>query len=306
MEPKHHSLINIDVPSEWREIDFKELSGTILILGAPDTGKSTFARFLYSGLVAAGLRTALLDGDPGQSQLGPPATMTLLCPSGNPATTSHPAAPPEHLLRTGQFRRSFVGSTTPVGHMLQLVVGGARLVNQARKAYAQVVVYDTCGLIDPNAGGLVLKMAKIDLLKPTLTFTFQLEDELEPILSPLRKSRRTFLWELTPSTAVQKRTPNTRKAHRIAQFADYFRDARPLTLRYDQLGVFPSIRFPLHHLVALEDSSGYTIALGIILDHNSQKKEITLHTPLQSSLKIVSITIGDLEIDPQTYVDWLK
>jgi len=53
------------------------LRGTIMVIGASDTGKSTLARYLFQELCRAGLRVAYLDGDVGQSTLGLPTTMTV-------------------------------------------------------------------------------------------------------------------------------------------------------------------------------------------------------------------------------------
>ncbi|MFH1627997.1 MAG: Clp1/GlmU family protein [Pseudomonadota bacterium] len=67
----------MDISTEWEQINVSQLSGTLLVVGAPDVGKSTFARYLYGRLRASLPCVAYLDGDPGQSSLGPPTTMTL-------------------------------------------------------------------------------------------------------------------------------------------------------------------------------------------------------------------------------------
>jgi len=68
--------MDIDIPREWTQIDFNKLSGTLMVIGGTDVGKSTFARYLYSHLAGRGSKVAFIDGDPGQSNLGPPGTMT--------------------------------------------------------------------------------------------------------------------------------------------------------------------------------------------------------------------------------------
>ena len=78
--------MQIDVPPAWQEGLSGDLHGALLVIGAPDTGKSTFARFLYGRLNARGQRVAYLDGDPGQASLGPPATMTAALPLEGDAT----------------------------------------------------------------------------------------------------------------------------------------------------------------------------------------------------------------------------
>ncbi|MCX6029221.1 MAG: Clp1/GlmU family protein, partial [Chloroflexi bacterium] len=151
----------IDIASSWHHLPAADLAGVILIVGAPDTGKSTLARYLYDRLTAAGRRVALLDGDPGQSTLGPPATMTLamgeiapLSPqpwgeldspqpwgeldSSQPWWERDSSQPwgeldsPRRRGAGGAAHRWFVGATSPRGHMLPVLVGAGRLVEAAR------------------------------------------------------------------------------------------------------------------------------------------------------------------------------
>jgi polynucleotide 5'-kinase involved in rRNA processing len=55
------------VRSAWRRV---------VVLGASDRGKSTFCRFLAQQLALADVGMSLLDADPGQKMLGPPACVT--------------------------------------------------------------------------------------------------------------------------------------------------------------------------------------------------------------------------------------
>lgn len=66
---------SIVAAKEWQHIDRSLLQGLIMVMGAPDVGKSSFARWLLEQLEGerAGL-LAFLDGDPGRacSALLPP------------------------------------------------------------------------------------------------------------------------------------------------------------------------------------------------------------------------------------------
>ncbi len=164
---------DIDVPAPWQAIDWVQLRDVVLVVGATDTGKSTFARSLIRQMQAGEMRVGWLDGDPGQSALGPPTTLTL----------ADPAADPD-VLPDGSVRHVFVGAVSPVGHMLRVVVGARRLVDAAKEA--DTIVYDTTGLVDPNRGGLYLKHAFVDILQPSTVVALQRDDELERLLTPLR------------------------------------------------------------------------------------------------------------------------
>jgi len=283
----------IHIPQAWQQLDLSGWRGTVLIIGAPDVGKSTLAHYLYGRLRAEGRTVAYLDGDPGQSTLGPPATMTLAVSGAGDKTF-----PPQ-----GQFWRSFIGAVSPRGHMLPLVIGGLRLVRAAGRAGAELIIYDTCGLVDPVQGGLALKLAKIDLLQPGMVCALQRERELEPLLQPLRRSRRTRLVDLRPSPTARTHDVAARQAHRAAQFGRYFANARGLSLTWTRLAVFPGPHFTPNRLVALEDAAGFTLGLGIVIHHDRRARQVTLQTPLTSLSGVDALRLGDFRLDPETFQD---
>lgn len=286
-------LQQIDVPRTWEQLHLDKLEGVLMVIGAPDLGKSTLAQYLYRRLCAESPQVAYLDGDPGQSTLGPPATMTLAVNSQGDCSF-----PPE-----GQMWRSFTGAVSPRGHMLPLLVGASRLVRAAHRAGAETIIYDTTGLVDPAQGGTALKLAKIDLLRPAVVFALQRGQELESLLVPLRRSRRVRVVDIPPSPARQSRDTPTRQAHRAAQFARYFAPAQPLTVDWRRLAVVPSPRFVLNRLVALEDAAGFTLGLGIVTRNDPRAGQVTLLTPLASLEGVDMLHLGDVVLDPQTFRD---
>jgi polynucleotide 5'-kinase involved in rRNA processing len=282
-----------EIPSPWEEMDLSELSGTMMIVGASDVGKSTFSRYLFKRLCKIYPRVAYLDGDPGQSTLGPPGTMTLAM-----ANNGDDTFPPR-----GRRWRKFVGSVSPVGNMLAVLTCAARLLEAAREAEAQAVIYDTTGLIEPARGGIHLKLAKIDLLRPAVLLALQREQELQTLLLPLRRRRHILVLEFSPSSAAQRRDTPVRKAHRVAQFAQYFTKGSQLRVNWTQFAVLPAPRFNLHRLVALEDADGFTIGLGIVAQIDRLYRQVTLHTPVDTLNGVDVIRLGDLLVDPVTYED---
>jgi polynucleotide 5'-hydroxyl-kinase GRC3/NOL9 len=292
---------NLDIPIAWKQVDLSGLSGTILVIGAPDAGKSTFAYYLYRRLIKEGRRAAYLDGDPGQSMLGPPSVLSAVFAAEKGSHTENDDFPPP-----GKYWRSFVGGVSPIGRMLPMVVSGNRLVKAVKKEGAEIVVYDTCGLVNPVRGGLALKMAKIDLLKPDLVIAIQKENELEPLLTPLKRSGRTRVVELAPSAAVRRRSQETRQAHRAAHFARFFNGAGLLTVDWSTIAVFPFPRFTIHRLAALEDQEGFTLDLALVQDIDRKSRRLTLITKQAAPQKVCAVHLGDLEVDPQTFKDYHK
>lgn len=282
----------ITIPYAWEKLTLEGLSGVLMVVGAPDVGKSTFARYLYRRL-CADARVAFLDGDPGQSTLGPPTTLTLAMDEGGKGTF-----PP-----TGMRRRWFIGAVSPRGHMLNVLVGAARLTEAARRMGVDAIVYDTCGLVDPARGGSVLKLSKVDLLRPTVVFAIQRGYELESLLVPLRRSRRVRVVDLRPAPNVRRRDVSARRAHRAARFAGYFADARPLAVNWGRLAVFPSPNFVQHRLVSLEDADGFSLGLGVVVESDPRVRQVTLYTPLASPEGVDALRLGDVLVDPNTFDD---
>ena len=282
----------MEIPVDWKTIDLEGMEGTLLVVGEPGVGKSTFARALYEQLRALERRVAFLDGDPGQSTVGPPTTMTLSLHG------DEKCFPPQ-----GATWRWFVGSTTPAGHMLPLMVGASRLLRRAQESGAEVVIYDTTGLVGPAMGGDYLKMAKIDLLQPCLVVAIQRADELKGLLLPLKISKRTEVRILQPHPLARRRDAEERQKHRAARYRSYFKKAKPLTLRWSSFAIFPHPTFDPGRVVALEDDQGFTLGLGIAHDENRRSNQVTLMTPLRSMGGVAMIRIGDVKINAETFRD---
>ncbi len=282
----------LDISSAWKQIDLADLRGTLMVIGAPDVGKSTFAAYLYRRLCAGRRRIAYLDGDLGQSTLGPPATMTLAMNA-----SGDDSFPPE-----GKTWQRFIGAVSPTRHMLPVLVGASRLVQAAQDAGADTIVYDTTGLVSPAQGGPNLKLAKVDLLRPSVVFGIQRDRELEPILAPLQHSRVRVV-NLRPSPAIQPRDVLTRQAHRASKFARYFSAARPVTLDWSRLAIWPAPQFVFNQLVALEDADGFTLGLGIVTLSDPAARQVKLRTPLASSEGVRALRLGDVMVDPKTFRD---
>ena len=282
-----------EIPSSWEGLDLSALSGTMMIIGPSDVGKSTFSRYIFKRLCKIYPRVGYLDGDPGQSTLGPPGTMTLAM-----AINGDDTFPPR-----GRRWRRFVGSVSPVGNMLAVLTCAARLMEAAQEAGAQAVIYDTTGLVEPARGGTHLKLAKIDLLRPTVLFALQRQQELKDLLLPLKRRRNILVLEFSPSSAAQRRDTSVRKAHRVEQFSQYFAKGSQLPVNWTKFAVLPAPRFNLNRLVALEEGDGFIVGLGIVAQIDRLSRQVILHTPVDTMKGVEVIRLGDLLVDPATYED---
>jgi polynucleotide 5'-hydroxyl-kinase GRC3/NOL9 len=283
----------IEVPGAWKNLKLSDVGGTVLVVGATDTGKTTLARYLYHRLAAHHERLAFVDGDMGQAMLGPPTTMTLAL--SRPDEARFPPAGPRF--------RTFVGDISPGGHMLLTVVGAHKLVEKARENGATAIVFDTTGLIDPVHGGGALKRALVDILRPEIVVALQRASELEHLLVPLRRGHRTRVIDRGVVGAVQRRDVVARQKHRAEQFRRAFELARSVVVSWLDLAVIPFPSFSQHRLVALEDGDGFVLALGIVTGLDRSCHTVELYTPLTSLRRVDALHLSDLAVDPQTFRD---
>jgi polynucleotide 5'-hydroxyl-kinase GRC3/NOL9 len=180
--------------------------GTVLLLGATDSGKTTLARYIVESLFARRLPTSLIDADIGQSSIGLPGTISLktFCDQGD-------------LLDFSSERMTFLGFANP-SKVVPLMVAMTKRMTDIGRGRAEITLVDTTGLISSELGK-ALKTAKIKAIKPTHIVAIQRGDELEHIL-PLAGDAR--IHRLKASCAAKKRSASSRRAYRKRRLEEYF------------------------------------------------------------------------------------
>jgi polynucleotide 5'-hydroxyl-kinase GRC3/NOL9 len=271
------------VSPQWESLDLEARGGTVMVVGASDTGKSTLARYFFQKLCRLGLCVAYLDADMGQSTLGLPTTMSVALSQ---------AAGDDRFPPRGPQISFFVGATTPRGYMLPTVVGAYRLQQKALALGAQAIVVDTTGLVDRAQGGKALKEWKIELLAPALVAGVQRGHELEAILWPLRRDRRVRVAELSVSPYAVERSREGRIARRRERLARYFERARPRSIALREWAVYDLEHLAGHTILALQDNQGFALGLGAVAEADREGGMVSMHTPLSSFDQVASIRFG--------------
>jgi polynucleotide 5'-kinase involved in rRNA processing len=180
----------------WPELLSELGRGTVLVVGAPGTGKTALARYLVGQLDRVLRRVGLVDCDPGRPAVGVPGCLGL-------ALTSPWEAP---------AALWFVGGSSPADHPLPSVVGAARLAERARAAGAEAVVLDTPGRVG-DAGGRALLYHLAQATGADLVVAIERGDELAPLLTLLAHEGRR-IHRLAPSPAARPRSEDEAEARR--------------------------------------------------------------------------------------------
>lgn len=186
------------------EPDWEALLGAILasgggrigLLGPSDSGKSTLGRWLGRALAEHG-PTGRLDGDPGQSRIGPPATIAL---GREPDAEEHPEA------------ACFVGDVSPARNFLGMAAGVSLLTRKAENQGFRHLVLDSPGFLDFSSGhALHLHMVRIMDLDHLVVLDGH---AMAPVVEPLRRSPRPRIHQVAPSAAVVTRSRAARREYR--------------------------------------------------------------------------------------------
>ncbi|MCS7066607.1 MAG: Clp1/GlmU family protein [Fimbriimonadales bacterium] len=211
---------------EWRAAieGLAQVSGTVMVLGGVDTGKSTFCSLLLRQWQQSDTLAGYVDLDLGQSNVGPPTTFSW-------ALVRQPF---ERLSDLPSGGLAFVGDTTPARHISLALAGARRVLDDLLALQPERVVIDTCGYI----GGWVARHYKLtlaDLLRPRVIVGLQRERELMPILDALSRRADWRVEVLPVPEAIGRKPPIFRSQYRRVAFARYFENARTHTLPLSQI-----------------------------------------------------------------------
>lgn len=263
---------------------------TVLLVGGLDTGKSTLSRQLLEAAAAAGRPAAYLDADVGQKTVGPPATISL--------KHVRSARDLEPEVFSVEDALSFVGSTSPEGHLLQVVTGLARLHRLAVEAGAEFVVVDSSGLVS-GIYGQILKYHKVETLRPDLVVGLQRGEELLPVLGVIQRFFDTEVVPLGVHPAVVPTSVEQRAENRERSMTRYF------GAELHRFRVKPTVFMPalpplfdlaqLHRiLVGLSDGAGGTTGIGF-LEHAKDEGVLRLISPVAAGPK--ALRLGSVRLE---------
>ena len=329
------------IPREWdtlvEEIIAKK-PRIVLVLGEVDTGKSFFSTYIANMLTRKNLRVAIVDGDTGQSDVGPPTTLGVVM-----------VDKPVVFLRDIPPRAIyFIGSMSPAGHILEFVVGIKRMVEHGLEN-ADIVVVNTAGWTS-GGPGRAFRLYEMELLEPDMIVALQRGGELEHILKSVDQSKvkrilvskhvrsrsrsdRTFLRELVLAQYFEGAGRLILDLRKVLLERCYFRTGEPVDpkslgdpsiIHAEKMpeGLFIVVSGELSEskaqelkakfrnlhtistwdaknvIVGLADSNNELVGLGIIDEIDYVREKLAVITPVKDVSRIVAVQFGSMKITP--------
>jgi polynucleotide 5'-kinase involved in rRNA processing len=269
--------------------DVVRTGGVVMLMGAPDTGKTSLARKILAEALSAGRTAAMVDADVGQTTIGPPTCVGLKYVSSR--------AHLDELERADALR--FVGSVSPDGLVLPQVVATSSLVELARQR-ADVVVVDTTGLVS-GVVGQTLKYYKVESCRPDSVVALQRGGEMEPVVGMLNRFFGITITTIGVDPSVTPVSVEERQAHRSKKFAEALAEPR------SRWRVRPTVFAPTlpagldlgrldNMLVGLHDGRGECRGLGVLVH-----KDDTLLVVTNRGEDMQGLRLGSMRIHLDSY-----
>ncbi len=209
------------IPPSWVK-SFEELVEnqtkpvTAIVLGTVDSGKTSFCTYLINKLISEKKKVAILDGDLGQADIGPPCTIAY-------AFVTKPIWDLFNLETKNAF---FVGVTSPNGAVNKVIEGLTTLKKEILDNDPDFIVINTDGWVEGEDAGKY-KIQLVEKLEPDIVFCIQQKDELALVINSLEKLRKVVV-ESPP--AIRQRSREKRRNLRELGYVKYLRNAKVQSL----------------------------------------------------------------------------
>jgi polynucleotide 5'-hydroxyl-kinase GRC3/NOL9 len=280
------------IPPSWVEslevlMGFQKKPAIAMVMGKADSGKTSFCTYLINNLVSAKQKVAIIDGDLGQSDIGPPCTVAY-------AFITTPLTELYELKAENAF---FVGATSPSEAVSKTIEGLALMKAEILEKTVDFVIVNTDGWVEGEEA-VKYKAQLAEKLEPHVVLCIQQKNELEPLLATLTKFRKIVI---DSSSVAKQRSREKRKNLREMSYAKYLTDAKMKSLPLNQLTLEEKTALPIKQgeegglLLGLYDGQRKFLGIGILREVDSVRKTLKVLTSV--SAKPSSVAFGKVRLD---------
>jgi polynucleotide 5'-kinase involved in rRNA processing len=279
------------IPHSWNEAvqtisEVKSKPAIVVVVGQSGLGKSSLCTYLVNKLLDGKRRVAVLDGDIGQSDIGPSATIGY-------GIASRQITKLTNLRLINAF---FVGNTSPIKSIVKVIEGLTTLKTELLARQPDFVVVNTDGWVSGELG-TQYKTALITQLNPDVVVGIKVGDELVTLVANID----TPLVLVEPSASLNERSLEKRKSLREMTYIRYLRHSKLQCYPISQLKVEPKSAIPANQtpekgiLVGLYGQDNKFLGIGILRYVNRVRKVLKVQTPITS--KPTRLVFGKVVLD---------
>jgi polynucleotide 5'-hydroxyl-kinase GRC3/NOL9 len=258
-----------------------------MVVGKADSGKTGFCTHLINRLVNGKRKIAVLDGDLGQSDVGPPSTVAY----------TFVTKPVTDLFTLKAENAFFVGFTSPSEAVDKVVRGLGLMKLEILDRATDFIVVNTDGWIEGEEA-VRYKLRLAEELNPDVVFCLQQNDELAPLLAALGKFRKSIL---DSPLAIRQRDREKRRDLRGRGYAKYLAEAKVKTWSLklvkveEQNGTQDVQSWQEDGLLGLYDSQRRFLGIGVLRKIDSARKTLKVFTSV--SVKPATAALGKVRLD---------
>ena len=185
---------------------------TVMVMGEVDSGKTSFCTFLANMAIKGKLKVAVIDGDLGQSDIGPPSTIGY----------SILDKCVKDLFDVDAENAYFIGLTSPGTATTKVIEGLFKLKDEVTKRKAELIIINTDGWIE-GEDAASYKLRLVESLKPQVVVGIQQSDELLHILTGIGNAK---VYTVDSPSAIKKRDREKRRILRELSYKKYLRGGK--------------------------------------------------------------------------------
>jgi polynucleotide 5'-hydroxyl-kinase GRC3/NOL9 len=205
------------IPLSWINaaneiLELQVRPATVMVMGTVDAGKSSFCTYIVNKLLREKHKIAVLDGDLGQSDLGPPCSIAY----------NIVAKPVTDLFNLEAKNAFFVGVTSPSTAVDKVIKGLVSLKGEILDNNPDFIVINTDGWVK-GEDAVNYKIRLVKELAPDMVLCISHDDEMAMLISALENSKKVVVE--SPS-AIKQRSREKRKSLRELGYIKYLKNAK--------------------------------------------------------------------------------
>lgn len=224
------------VPASWTDSwqELMKISSrpvVALVLGTVDSGKSSFCTYLVNKAVSEKRKVAVVDGDLGQSDIGPPCTVAYNLIS----------KPITDLFNLQARNAIFVGFTSPNRVTNKVIEALLALEKESLTGNPSLLIVNTDGWVEGECA-VNYKVELVKTLEPQIIFCIQQKDELAQVCDTVGDFRKIMV---ESPQAIRQRDTEKRKSLRELGYIKYLKGSKVQSLSLGWIKVEDSELFGL-------------------------------------------------------------